>query len=314
MILNFEEIPQANKGNGSQDTFELFSRDFFESLGYEILQHPDRGADGKKDLIIQETRKGISGTNNIKWLVSCKHYAHSGRSVSDMDEPNILDRVYSHGCDGFIGFYSTLPATSLSKNFDGLKAKINIQSFDREYIEKTLLESPQGLKLASRYFPTSFGKYKAENPQPVTIFTDEPRILCECCNKNLLEEGAGIFVILKKYTDCEEKETTTSLYEEAYFSCKGYCDVVLKEKYLKNGDYLDSWIDISDFLSPTHYLMRMMAWMNAMNLNNEKLEKAAFDKLKKLFINSFPHIAREQTTKEKEKIKHYLQNGWGDLL
>jgi len=72
MILDFKEIPQANKGDGRQDTFELFSRDFFEILGYEIIQHPDRGADGKKDLIICESRVGISGVSQIKWLVSCK--------------------------------------------------------------------------------------------------------------------------------------------------------------------------------------------------------------------------------------------------
>ena len=63
MLLDFKEIPKANTGNGDQDTFELFSRDFLENLGYEIIQHPDRGADGKKDMIIQELRQGISGTN-----------------------------------------------------------------------------------------------------------------------------------------------------------------------------------------------------------------------------------------------------------
>lgn len=188
MILNFKEIPQANQGDGLQDTFELFSRDFLEVLGYEIIQHPDRGADGKKDLIVQESRIGVSGVSHIKWLVSCKHYAHSGKSISDTDEPNILDRVTVHECDGFIGFYSTLPATSLGRNFEGLQNRIEIQSYDRERIEKTLFESPQGLKLASRYFPESFKKYSLENPKPAKIFSDELTINCEYCNSNLLEE------------------------------------------------------------------------------------------------------------------------------
>jgi hypothetical protein len=120
MILNFKEIPQANLGNGQQDTFEFFSRDFLGIFGYEIIQNPDRWVDGKKDLIIHETRKGLTGETKIKWLVSCKHHAHSGKSVSDMDEPNILDRITVHNCDGFIGFYSIIPSTSLRqipKNF-----------------------------------------------------------------------------------------------------------------------------------------------------------------------------------------------------
>lgn len=314
MLIDFGEIPKANSSEGLQDTFELFSRDFFEVLGYEILQHPDRGADGKKDLIIQETRTGVSGTTKIKWLVSCKHYAHSGKSVSDTDEPNILDRISVHNCDGFIGFYSTLPATSLGKNFDGLKTKTNIQSFDKEHIEKILLESPQGLRLASRYFPISFEKYKTENPKPAKIFSDEPTIHCEYCNKNLLEDGSGIFVTLRKFTDYEAKIVTKNPYEEAYFSCKGHCDTILKNKYLQKGHYLDEWVAISDYLTPTGYIKKLMAWMNGMNIDNEKIEKNAFDKLKKLFINCFPYIAREQTTEEKERIKMYLQNGWGDLL
>lgn len=46
MIIDFKEIPQANKGGGNQDSFELFAQDFFEYLGYEIVEQPFRGADG----------------------------------------------------------------------------------------------------------------------------------------------------------------------------------------------------------------------------------------------------------------------------
>ena len=35
-LLNFREIPQANVGGGLQDEFELFTRDFFETLGFRI--------------------------------------------------------------------------------------------------------------------------------------------------------------------------------------------------------------------------------------------------------------------------------------
>lgn len=73
MLLDFKEIPQANLGSGNQDTFELFARDFLQILCYEIIQHPDRGADGKKDLIVRESRLGLSGVSHLKWLVSCKH-------------------------------------------------------------------------------------------------------------------------------------------------------------------------------------------------------------------------------------------------
>lgn len=58
MLLDFKEIPQANTGSGLQDTFELFTRDFLQYLGYRILENPNRGADGKKDMIVEEVFKG----------------------------------------------------------------------------------------------------------------------------------------------------------------------------------------------------------------------------------------------------------------
>ena len=60
-MIDFKEIARANTGNGNQDSFELFARDFLNTLGYIIISEPSRGADGGKDLIVKEIRKGISG-------------------------------------------------------------------------------------------------------------------------------------------------------------------------------------------------------------------------------------------------------------
>jgi hypothetical protein len=314
MILDFKEIPKANTGKGDQDTFELFARDFLEILGFEIIQHPDRGADGKKDLIVQESRHGISGVTKIKWLVSCKHHAHSGKSVSDNDEPNILDRISVHECDGFIGFYSTLPSTSLGKNFEGLKKKTNIDSYDRERIEKILLESPQGLRLASRYFSKSYENYKIENPKPAKIFADDSSIHCEYCNEDLIKSRNGIFVTIRKFSDFDVDPPVHYPYEKAYYSCKGNCDYILKARYMQGEMMMDEWTDINDFLSPTTYIKKMMAWMNSFQKQGEEANDEVFDKLKQLFIDGFPYISREQTTEEKENVKFYLENGLMDWL
>jgi hypothetical protein len=315
MILDFKEIPQANLSTGEQDTFELFARDFLQTLGYKILQHPDRGADGKKDLIVQEARVGLSGVTHIKWLVSCKHYAHSGKSVSDTDEPNILDRISVHNCDGFLGFYSTLPATSLGKNLEGLKSKAEIQTFDREQIEKIILDTPDGLKLANRYFSTSYGNYVTENPKPAKIFSDELSINCEYCGRNLLEDKKGIFVLLRRIENIDsDEEYKREPYAKAYFSCNGHCDRVLKNKYFQKEIFIDEWIDISDYLSPTGYIKKVMAWLNSFQQDNELIETEAFEKLKKLFLNTFPYIAREQTTEENKRMRHYLEQGLVDFL
>jgi hypothetical protein len=158
MLIDYKEIAQANKGGGQQDEFELFSRDFLKSIGYKILRHPDRGADGKKDLIVSETRKGVGGETTINWLVSCKHYAHSGNSVSDSDELDIADRIKAHQCQGFIGVYSTLPAASLSNKLFGMKDDLDYIIYDSARIEELIIENkPEQMLL--RYFPKSYIEY-----------------------------------------------------------------------------------------------------------------------------------------------------------
>jgi hypothetical protein len=164
--LDFKEIPQANLASGEQDTFELFARDFLHLFGYEILSDPDRGNDLGRDLILLERRTGVGGETQIKWLVSCKHKAHSGQSVGLSDEQDISDRVRSHGCTGFVGFYSTLPASSLNRKLEGIKNDspgFEFQTFDREKIERILLSTGLGQGLAQRYFPTSYGKWSKSN-------------------------------------------------------------------------------------------------------------------------------------------------------
>lgn len=159
-IIDFTEIAKGNEATGNQDKFELFARDFLELVGYEIVSDPDRGADGGKDLIVSEKRRGIGGESQINWLVSCKHKAHSGRSVTPSIETNIRDRVESNNCTGFIGFYSTISSSGLSNNLTGLKNKIETQQYDSEKIEKKLLSTKLGVELAERFFPLSIEKWK----------------------------------------------------------------------------------------------------------------------------------------------------------
>ena len=172
-ILDFKEIAQANKADGQQDTFEMFARDFFELLGYKIIQGPDPGQDGGRDIIIEELRSGPGGSNAVRWLVSCKHRAHSGKSVGVGEEQNISDRVAAAGCQGFIGFYSTLPSSGLATMIEGLKID-EVQIFDREKIESVLLkpDDDEFRKLALRYFAFSASKWEKVRAQAAQVEAD----------------------------------------------------------------------------------------------------------------------------------------------
>src|SRR5215471_499894 len=181
--LDFKEIPRANVASGEQDTFEMFAREFLELFGFKALTGPDRGPDLGRDLVVQETRTGVAGETLIRWLVSCKHKAHSGESVGLADEADILDRTRVHDCAGFIACYSTLPAASLTQKLERLKATnppFDFQIFDREKIESILLRTGPGQGIAQRFFPVSYGKWSEQNfdidlamtrigmPQPVS--------------------------------------------------------------------------------------------------------------------------------------------------
>jgi hypothetical protein len=163
MIIDFREIPYNSSQGALQDSFELFGRDFLECMGYEIIQHPFRGADGKKDMIVSETRPGIMGETKFNFLVSCKHNAHSGKSVTDKDEPDITDRVRSHNCAGFIGIYSTIPSKSLSEKTDRIRNAFAIFLLDKEAIEREVLSHNKYQILLKRYFPKSFNRYNTAN-------------------------------------------------------------------------------------------------------------------------------------------------------
>jgi hypothetical protein len=166
MIINFKEIPEAHKGGGLQDTWELFCREFFISQNYEIIDEPARGADGGLDIKVK------AKANEITWLVSCKHKAHSNTAIGSKDEINIRDRVESQGCDGFIGFYSTIPSSGLKNTLTGLSHKMPFEIFDREKIERAIVGFHSQEKLFIRFFPESFKSFKDTYfyREPVKLF------------------------------------------------------------------------------------------------------------------------------------------------
>lgn len=297
-ILNFKEIPQANIADGQQDEFELFARDFLQSMGYKIEIEPGRGADGGKDLILKETRKGISGNTTVRWLVSCKHKAHSGSSVARADEPEVSDLVRAHNCDGFIGFYSTLPSSSL---IDKVKQIPNIeyQFFDRSKIEKILLSSPDCLDLAKRYFPKSFKAWSTENPDVAQIFSDDSPFRCKRCDRILDRNNRGIVACWRKYVDQDER--MVKLIKDYYTCCGGECDRLLQAESIADG-YVSAWSELRDYFNPTLFLKAVMGFYNELQDPDVQYTKEAFENQKEIIIRAFPYVARNLTKSETERV------------
>ena len=249
----------------------------------------------------------------VKWLVSCKHKAHSGASVTPEDEPDIHDRVRTHDCQGFLGFYSTIPSSGLATKLNAPTLPFEVQVYDPEKIERHLLTSSSGLALAKRFFPKSLVRWQKEHPTPAKIFREEPALFCWYCEKSLLlPKPHGIVVV---WTTLPEKDQPRREHtEHVYWCCKGWCDKALQAQYRHQG-LIDGWEDIPDLLMPIAYIRWVMTMFNefhrGMTYSTEALANS-----KKLLLNLFPLMCRDMTEEEKERINrlamipHYL-GGWG---
>ncbi|EHK2280456.1 restriction endonuclease [Clostridium perfringens] len=300
-ILNFNEIPAPNISNGKQDTFELFAREFFKILGFKIIIDPDRGQDGGKDLIIEEKRTGVFGDSKIKWLVSCKHKAHSGNSVLTSDEEDIIDRVIAHDCTGFIGFYSTIVSSPLNRKFSNLESNknIEIQVFDNEKIESILLSKESGKNLIQCFFPKSYSSI--DNKTPSNLFSEYVPLKCSCCGKDLLESNSlnhysGIVVFVEDISAFPKTK-----YIDMYFACKGHCDEKLDSHYSSLG-YSTTWEDISDLIIPYKYLKWNISILNRIYEGDDEYTEESFSKLKDFIMLISQIVLKGQSEEDIHRI------------
>lgn len=299
-VLDFAEIPEAHVSSGKQDSFELFSADFLEMLGYEIQNRPARGPDLGKDFIACETRSGIGGQTKVRWLVSCKHKAHSGKAVGLDDELNIIERVEGHKCAGFIACYSTLPSSSLSARLEQLRPRFEVQVLDSEKIETQLLTGGEGIVIAKRYMPTSTSHWEQEHWKPAKIFSDTLALPCDYCGANLLDPVRGIYVVWRKWDETSEPNEIVDFR----WCCKGQCDRNLKAQVRAsfNFEVRDSWDDIADMCTPTLFIRRVMSWINRIH-GGENWAAEAFERLRTLIVTLFPHVSRPLSTADREAVQ-----------
>jgi hypothetical protein len=241
--LEFTEISE----NGEQ--FEFFCRDFLSELGLQIVSPPNRGSDGGRDLIAVERRIGNISNTDFKWLVSCKHYAGSGRSVGVSDEQSISDRVKGFNADGFLGFYSTIASSGLIASLERLVETNSIsefQIFDHRLIESILISKSMYLIMA-RYMPRSFG---ASRPL-VKLWGEEIELRCHICDADLLslemvDQQKGIVVFGKD----EDRNKQTVVEVRAV--CKGECDFSYTSSLRKRALY-SSWMEITNLCIPAFF-------------------------------------------------------------
>jgi hypothetical protein len=296
-MINFKEIPHDTDG------WELFIRDYLVKRGFSVESPPDRGPDGGKDILVTEQIPGKFNNYEFRWLVSCKHFATSGRAVSESDEHSVLERVKSFKADGFLGAYSTLVSSGLNTRLLALKREGEIKDYsiiDHRIIENELVTVGFS-DLMMRYFPES---YKSVKPLHF-VGTEYIPLPCENCGEDLLLElfredyKANIIFV-------ETAKSERTSIEHIYCVHKGDCDRGINQKY-SDLRYITSWEDISDLVIPVKYMSWLFALMNQIRKDEISLSDEAYEKLKLVIHTLAQKVFRHTTEKEYDRSVRLAQ-------
>ncbi|WP_405361972.1 restriction endonuclease [Kitasatospora sp. NBC_00085] len=155
-MLDFHELAQDG------EDLEQLIRELALALGYRA-KWSGRGADGGRDLLLEESGDPLLGAKTRNWVVSCKHMAHAkdgaGRSVSSEDVGSIggiVDAVTQHDADGFLVVCSTQPSSALVNRLEAIERNKGVRTHIWDGVElERMLTTPRGWAVAQRFFPVS---------------------------------------------------------------------------------------------------------------------------------------------------------------
>lgn len=304
--LDFREIPITSAGSSDPDALEHFAHDLLELMGLAVVAGPDRGPDGGRDLVAAETRHGAIGNTTVRWLVSCKHYAHSGKAVGVADEQNVQDRCSAHQCSGFMGIYSTIPSSALTTRLSALTS-IETLVLGRGKLEAILLERPDGLRLVARYMPKSYRAWQAQMAKrrprargPATLgWKGQQGLRCVRCGTDLLKPPNGNLVMLYSYPT--DDHTAPRRYERVLWCCKK-CDYGLTYSW-RGPDRGDVWDDIPDLAIPDLYLRFYNTAMNELRAGGATYSDEAYRNLVTFLCELYPYVARDVRRAERTRMR-----------
>lgn len=137
--------------------------------------------------------------------------------------------------------------------------------------------------------------------KPVQIFSDAPSINCDHCGKNLLDEDDhGNFIVFYA-ADSNLKELKC-----IKFACKEHDHLVTGKAREQN--LIDAgWDDVEDLLIPTIWIKKLMAFVNELFTERNRISEEYFNDVKHMFLNTFPYVVRKMNQHELERVSILLQ-------
>jgi KaiC/GvpD/RAD55 family RecA-like ATPase len=147
------------------ESFELLCEDLLRAMGFTIEAKVARGPDLGKDIIATKTVTDAAGFAEIhRYLVECKHYARSGKSVQEASIGSPIARMGTHNCDRYILATSTVPSEKVRVQLDGVTnivPRYKATAWHAGDLLRLLDEYPE---VRERYFPAP----EVEPPTPAS--------------------------------------------------------------------------------------------------------------------------------------------------
>lgn len=227
-----------------------------------------------------------------KWVVSCKHYAHSGNSIGDKDEIDVMGRVRKFKASGFMAFYSTLPSSGLAQTFNAHKDQAPIEVWDNEKIENLLITDPRLQIIFERFFPKSYKAWRSETKQPVQVFGSYSPFECVVCGEDLLIDRQGNISLVIK---ADNKKNSDHILD-VYWACTTKkCDIIMEGKLSTDLNVITKWIGISELATPLMYMRWVGAHLTFLREGKETFEDKAFEKFRNIVMCVSQIVVKETT-------------------
>lgn len=158
MALDFTEL------NRRDQSLETMAREILERKGFRPIRS-GRGADRGKDLTLEEVLQGTLSIARRVWVVECKEFSRSGRSVrpKDLGNESIRQKIERNEADAYLLIATTGPSTLVQDNLDAVRRSDRnflAMAWDSAHLEDELL---QHIDILKRYMPDNyesiFGKF-----------------------------------------------------------------------------------------------------------------------------------------------------------
>ena len=150
-MLDFSELPTDGVD------FERLVREMLLAQGYRPYW-TGKGPDGGRDLLCDEERTSAFRSDSRTWLIECKHFAGSGRSVGVDDLGDIYGKCAQHNADGYLLVCSTYPSSAVVNRLEGFciseKQRLLTTYWDGVHLER-LLSAPRLWSVCQRFLPKS---------------------------------------------------------------------------------------------------------------------------------------------------------------